>query len=196
MTVTEKRLAKRRRITEEAARLFGERGYQATRMADVAAALGMQAGSLYYYVDSKEALLAAIVEERVSVAVDMLTEILALDVDPVTKIRRGIEGHLVVFDEHADLYRIFLSERLDAIAPELAETVDRLGRRYEELWVDLVGEAIADGALRPDLDPWLTMKAIVGMCNSTLFWFDPAGRLTPEDVAGRFADVVLAGIRV
>ncbi|MEX1279514.1 MAG: TetR/AcrR family transcriptional regulator [Acidimicrobiia bacterium] len=194
MTVTEKRLAKRRRITEEAARLFGERGYQATRMADVAAALGMQAGSLYYYVDSKEALLAAIVEERVSVAVDMLTEILVEDLDPVAKIRRGIEGHLVVFDEHADLYRIFLSERLDAIAPELAATVDRLGRRYEDLWVDLVNEAIAAGALRPDLDPWLTMKAIVGMRNSTLFWFDPAGRLTPEEVADRFADVVLGGM--
>ena len=164
-------------------------------MADVAAELGMQAGSLYYYVDSKEALLAAVVEERVGVAVDMLEAILARDAGVVDKIRAGVEGHLVVFDEHADLYKIFVSERLDHIAPEVAATVDELGRQYEQLWVDLVADGTGTGELRSDLDPWLTMKAIVGLGNSTLFWFEPGGRLTAEAVAERFTAVLLDGIR-
>jgi AcrR family transcriptional regulator len=175
--------------------MFSDRGFANTRMADVAAELDMQAGSLYYYVDSKEGLLAAVVEERVGVAVDMLEEILGRNAGVVDKIRAGIEGHLVVFDEHADLYRIFLSERLHHIAPEVAGTVDKLGRHYEQLWVDLVTDGIVTGELRSDLDAWLTMKAIVGLGNSTLFWFEPDGRLTPEAVAERFTAVILDGIR-
>jgi len=194
VTTTDKRLSRRRAITAAASALFSERGYGATRMADVAAAVGLQAGSLYYHVESKEALLAAVVEERVGVAVEMLEAILDLDVDPVTKIRRGIEGHLVVFDEHADIYRIFLSERLDTIAPDLATTVDLRGRQYEDLWQRLVEEGIATGVLRADLDPWLTMKAIVGLANSTLFWFEPGGRLSSTQVAERFTTVVLDGV--
>lgn len=175
--------------------MFSERGFANTRMADVAGELGMQAGSLYYYVDSKEALLAAVVEERVGVAVEMLEAILARDEGIVDKIRAGIEGHLVVFDEHADLYRIFLSERLDHVAPELAGTVDQLGRQYEQLWVDLIADGIATRALRADLDPWLTMKAVVGLGNSTLFWYEPGGRLSPEAVADRFTTIILDGVR-
>ena len=181
-------------IIDAAARMFSEHGYAATRMADIASELDMQAGSLYYYFDSKEALLGSIVSERVGVAVDMLEQIVAEESDPVTRIRRGIEGHLTVFDEHADLYSIFLSERLDAISPELAEQVDELGRTYESLWVGILTEGVESGRLRAGLDEWVTMKAIVGMCNSTLFWYSSVGALSPGDVAERFANLVLDGI--
>jgi hypothetical protein len=39
------------------------------------------------------------------------------------------------------------------------------------------------------------MKAIVGLGNSTLFWFEPDGPLTAEVVAERFTAIVLDGIR-
>lgn len=194
MASTDKHSAKRSRIVETATELFSSRGYAATRMQDIAGALDMQAGSLYYYFDSKESLLGAIVSERVGVAVDMLERIVSEESDPVTRIRRAIEGHLTVFDQHADLYSIFLSERLEAISPELAEQVDELGRTYESLWVGIITEGLAAGRLRQSLDAWLAMKAIVGMCNSTLFWFSSSGSMTPADVAARFADIVLDGM--
>ena len=103
-------------------------------------------------------------------------------------------SHLAVFDRQSDLYKIFVSERLDAIAPELAEAVDELGRAYEQRWVSLIGEGIATGELRSDLDPWLTMKAVVGLCNSTLFWFTSDGRLATADVADAFSGLVVEGL--
>lgn len=191
---TEKRLAKRQRIVDTALRLFSERGFGETRMADVAAALGLQAGSLYYYFDSKEALLAEVVERQVSVGVDALRLVLEGEGSSEDRIRRAIATHLEVFDDHADLYSLFHSERLEVIAPELAALVDERGRAYEQLWVGIVEEAIADGTLRGGLDPWLTMKAIVGLCNSTLFWFEPDGPLSAADLSGAFADLVLRGL--
>jgi AcrR family transcriptional regulator len=189
-----KRANKRNQICEVATGLFSERGYAATRMQDIADGLGMKAGSLYYYFDSKESVLATIVGERVGVAVSMLEVIVADSQDPVDQIRAAIVGHLDVFDRHADLYRIFQSERLEAISEELGERVDELGRRYEGLWVDLLARAQSGGSIRSDVDPWLLMKGIVGMCNSTLFWFAPGGRYSSSEVAGSFADMVLVGI--
>jgi AcrR family transcriptional regulator len=194
--MSSKRADKQRHILEIGAALFSERGYAATRMQDIADGLGMKAGSLYYYFESKESVLAAIVGERVGVAVSMLEEIVSGSAGPVEQIRAAILGHLDVFDRHADLYRIFQSERLDAISEELGAQVDRLGRRYEELWVHLIARAQSEGAVRADADPWLVMKGIVGMCNSTLFWFESAGRYTASDVAEAFADVALRGIAV
>lgn len=192
--MTTKRADKQSRILDVATALFSERGFSATRMQDIADELGMKAGSLYYYFDSKEAVLVAIVGERVGVAVAMLEEIVGSNGTPLDQIRAGIAGHLDVFDRHADLYRIFQSERLHAISEELGERVDALGRRYEELWVEMIGTAQSEGSLRPDADPWLLMKAIVGMCNSTLFWFRPNGRYSAAEVADTFADMILSGV--
>ncbi len=192
--MTTKRADKQSRIVEVATALFSERGYGATRMQDIADGLGMKAGSLYYYFDSKESVLAAIVGERVGVAVAMLEEIVQGSGDPLEQIRAAIVGHLDVFDRHADLYRIFQSERLDAISEDLGAQVDELGRRYEQLWVELIRRAQAEGSVRADADPWLLMKGIVGMCNSTLFWFAAGGRYSSSQVADTFADMVLVGI--
>ena len=192
--MTTKRAGKQSQIVDVATALFSERGYTATRMQDIADGLGMKAGSLYYYFESKESLLAAIVGERVGVAVSVLEEIVASSRDPLDRIRAAIVGHLDVFDRHADLYRIFQSERLDAISEDLGAQVDELGRRYERLWVELIGRAQREGSIRSDADPWLLMKGIVGMCNSTLFWFEPGGRYSSSDVADTFADMVLGGI--
>ncbi len=192
--MTTKRVDKRSRILDVAAGLFSERGYAATRMQDIADGLGMKAGSLYYYFESKEAVLAATVGGRVGLAVSMLESITEDDGSSVDQIRAAVAGHLDVFDRHADLYRIFQSERLDAISEELADRVDELGRRYEYLWVELIERAQSEGLLRSDADSWLLMKAIVGMCNSTLFWFEPSGRHSSSEVAEVFADMILTGI--
>lgn len=192
--MTRKRLARRRQIIETATSLFSSRGYHATRMQDIAEALDMQAGSLYYYFESKEALLTAIVEASVDVAVERLRVVLDEVTDPVERIRRGIEGHLTVFDDHADLFSIFNSEKLDSISEELAGKVNALGRDYEDLWVQIIREGMQEGLLRSDLDPWIAMKAVVGLCNSTLLWFTPGGTMSSHEIAQRFADVAIGGL--
>jgi AcrR family transcriptional regulator len=55
----------RERVLNATALLFARKGYLATSMRDVAANLGMKSGSLYYYYDSKEALLAAVLSQRI-----------------------------------------------------------------------------------------------------------------------------------
>ena len=193
-TVARKREARIERIHDAAAALFAERGYHATRMQDVADAVDMQKGSLYYYFASKEDLLVSLVEGRVGAALDVLRAIVS-DGNPVEqRVRSAIAGHLTVFQQRADVYTIFNSEKLHSISEDTAVKVDELGREYERLWADLLAEGVTSGVFRADLDVAVTVKAVLGMCNMTLSWFRPAGRLTIEQVADRFSDLVLGGI--
>jgi AcrR family transcriptional regulator len=193
-TVARKREARIERIHDAAAALFAERGYHATRMQDVAESVDMQKGSLYYYFASKEELLVSLVESRVGAALGMLATIVADGTSAAARVRSAIAGHLAVFQQRADVYTIFNSEKLHSISRDVAMKVDELGREYERLWADLLTEGIAAGAFRQDLDVPVTVKAVLGMCNTTLFWFRRGGRLTIDEVADRFSDLVLAGI--
>ncbi|RPI25797.1 MAG: TetR/AcrR family transcriptional regulator [Actinobacteria bacterium] len=193
-TVARKREARIERIHDAAAALFAERGYHATRMQDVAEAVDMQKGSLYYYFSSKEDLLVSLVESRVGAALDVLRTIVGDEAAPEVQVRSAIAGHLTVFQERADVYTIFNSEKLHSISRDTAVKVDELGREYERLWADLLSAGIAAGAFRRDLDVTVTVKAVLGMCNATLTWFRPGGRLTIEEVADRFSALVLEGI--
>jgi AcrR family transcriptional regulator len=193
-TVARKRAAKIERIHDVAASLFAQHGFYGTRMEDIAAGLDLQKGALYYYFDSKEALLASLVETRVGVALDVLTEIAERHEPATERVRAAVAGHLTVFQEHADLYTIFNTERLHSINTETAEKVNALGRDYERVWAEMIGEGIESGEFRPDLDVDVTVKAILGACNTTLTWYRPGGRLSIDEVASRFADLFLEGL--
>lgn len=193
-TVARKRAAKIERIHDVAASLFAQRGFYGTRMEDIAAGLDLQKGALYYYFDSKEALLASLVETRVGVALDVLEKIAHREAPATERVRAGFAGHLTVFQEHADLYTIFNTERLHSISSDTAEKVNTLGREYERMWGEMIQDGIKTGEFRSDLDVDVTVKAILGACNTTLTWYRPDGRLSIDEVATRFADLFLEGM--
>lgn len=189
-TVDRKRAAKRQSILDAAARHFAESGYHPARMVDIAKEVGLQKAALYYYFDSKEALLVELIRTRVGVALESLLEITGSDADPTEKIRQAVAAHLRVFHQHADLYTIFNSERIHLISREAASVVDDLGRQYEKAWAAMLTET----GPRSDLDIPVTIKAVMGMLNTTLVWFEPAGRLTIDQLADQYAELILRAI--
>jgi AcrR family transcriptional regulator len=92
--VTDAHLAARReQILLAAMARFAEGGFHSTGMAEVIAATGLSAGAVYRYFPSKEALIRAIVEERVLAnAKDVFEAILAQGVDdPVDAVSAALE---------------------------------------------------------------------------------------------------------
>ena len=182
--IERKRHAKRQAIFDAAARWFADRGYHATRMQDIADDLCLNKAALYYYFDSKEAILVELIRSRVGMALETVTAIVDEPAgDPADKLNRAVTSHLRVFHEDADLYTIFNSEKLRTISAEAAGIVDELGRSYERQWARLVSEGIEAGAFRADLDVTVSVKAVLGMLNATLAWFEPDGRLSLDELA-------------
>src|SRR5581483_5789735 len=101
--------ARRSEVTRHAARLFAEKGYHGTSIGDLAAALGLQKGSVYSHIESKQDLLYEIVRD----GVDAFTA--ALDAIPdelpgVEKIRLALRAHLRVVSEQLDVATVWMRE--------------------------------------------------------------------------------------
>lgn len=193
--IQEKRKARQDDVYTAAAKLFAEKGYHATRIQDIADELGMLKGSLYYYFSSKEELLVNITSGRIEESIAALRGILATTYTPTEKLTLAIDEHLRLYQEHANIYTIYMQENLHEINAATAEQVSRLSKAYQQLWAQLLCEGIDSGDFQMDLDVEITVKAILSMCNNTIIWYNPSGRVPIRELARLFANLVLNGVK-
>ncbi|MFN2182452.1 MAG: TetR/AcrR family transcriptional regulator, partial [Anaerolineae bacterium] len=117
----QRRAEKEDQLLEAATRLFKEKGYHSTSMQELAEALGMQKGSLYYYIDSKEELLRRLMERATSFMASQIDEIYAADLPPAEKLRWALENHAVTMMDHLDLVAVYLHEYRNLPPERMAE---------------------------------------------------------------------------
>ncbi len=180
-------------IVAAAARVFNEKGYHAATTRDIAAEVGIQQASLYYYISSKEELLYLVVREPIMALYTQVEEIVQARLPARTKIERGIAAHLAAFDDNYPHMFVFLQE-LHNVVQALQDTLREFPGRYQRLWEALVRQGIATGELRADLDVTTTTLMILGMCNWMYRWYRKGGRLGTAALAGHYASAILDGI--
>jgi len=181
------RRSRKEQILEEAARLFGRRGYHATSMRDIGEATGMLAGSLYAHISSKEDLLFEIVLQAANQFLDRLESLRPLDLSPEERLRRAMRAHVGVVADNLDEAWVFHHE-WKALTGERRDEVRRLRRRYEQLWDEIVR------GLPGAADPRFARLLVLSAANWTYTWYRPEGPLSPDEVADRFSDLLLAGL--
>jgi TetR/AcrR family transcriptional regulator, cholesterol catabolism regulator len=179
--------ARRGRIREEAARLFGRRGYHATSMRDIGEATGLLAGSLYAHIASKEDLLYEIVVSAGNEFIARVEAVEATGGSPEERLRLAMRAHVAVLAGNVDAAWVFHHE-WKALTGERREEVRRLRRRYEALWDRIVAD------LPGTADRRFARLLVLSAANWTYTWYRPEGPLSPEEVADRFTDLLLAGL--
>lgn len=185
---------RREQIHDVASRLFSERGYHATSMRDLARELGMQGGSLYAHISSKEELLMEIVQ-RAAQQFDSALLTLRADTLPADrKLREAMRRHIRVVADNMASATVFFHE-WQHLSPEGYARVTRWRDTIDAFYRDLVRQGIAEGLFRADLDVKMTANLILSAVNWTYTWYRPGGTLTPRDVAEQYADMLLSGLR-
>jgi AcrR family transcriptional regulator len=180
-------------IIAAAAQVFLEKGYHAATTRDIAAAVGIQQASLYYYIASKEELLYLVVREPITQLYAHIEAIVKTDWPTRVKIERSLQAHLAAFDDNYPHMFVFVQE-LHNVIQALQETLDDLPQRYQHLWEELIRQGMASGELRADLDVTTTVLMILGMCNWMSRWYRKGGRLSTAALAQQYARAVLDGI--
>src|SRR5690348_5007581 len=122
--------ARREEMTRVAARLFAERGYQGTSLADLADALGMQKPSLYHHIEGKEDLLWEVAWEGAE-AFHAGLDALPQGASSTDRIRLALRAHLAVVAGQLDIATVFVRE-WRYLAGERRERFATERRRYEE----------------------------------------------------------------
>ncbi len=180
-------------IFDAAARIFHERGYEATSIQDVAEAVGILKGSLYYYIDSKEDLLFGVIEDAHQGSLGNLKRWQEMEGDALTKLRAFISGHVLHNIENRIKIGVFFQD-FRSLSPERREVIVRERDQYDHFLRELIVQGQEEGVVAPEVDPKLTAFAILGMMNWTHQWYQPGGPAQPMEIANAFADLVLGGI--
>jgi TetR/AcrR family transcriptional regulator, cholesterol catabolism regulator len=183
---------KRAQVVLEAARVFARQGYDQTSVPDLSEALGMAAGALYHYFDSKEDLLIAICDQLMDPLLSEARELLAGEQPPAERLRALLRlwvGHVI---EHRDHMLVFQQERHVIERGEQWRKVRDSRKRFERLLDEALQAARADGLTRL-ADDRLELSALLGMVNHTAQWYRPRGRLSGTQIADGYATLILAG---
>jgi TetR/AcrR family transcriptional regulator, cholesterol catabolism regulator len=178
----------RQQILAVSARLLREHGYAETSLRDIAAAVGMKAGSLYYHFESKELLVSEILRigvERVHMAVTRRLASLPPAASHRERICAATTAHLETLLAESDFSSAHT--RCYPYAPSaVKESIRQARRDYEQVWSRLFEAAAQDGALSEGAEPRTARLAVLGALNSSLEWFDPA-RDEPHKIAEMLA---------
>jgi AcrR family transcriptional regulator len=178
---------------EHAIRLFAERGFAGTNLQDIADAMGMTRPALYYYVKSKDELLAKLAADVAGGSAAEMAELAARpDLDAVGKLRGLARLSVVRLARQPDRFRLLIRSEAELPA-ELAESYDANRRAVLKTVSDVIEQGIVAGQLRP-VDARVAALAVLGMCNWVAWWFRP-GRDDVVAVADQLADMALAAVQ-
>ena len=183
--------AKQKAVVETGARLFAQRGYHATSVSDLVEATGLASGGLYHYIGSKEQLLFRVFDELMDPLLEQAEEILRGGGDPEERLRALLRTWMVHVERHLPHMRVLQQEWHFVSGRPEWERVLAARRRFEAILAEVLDDARAAGLVRA-ADPGLLQLAVLGMVNYTPQWFDARGRLTAEEIADGYCDLLLA----
>jgi len=178
-------------VLQVAVVLFNERGYDGTSMDDLARRLGISKSAIYHHVSSKDELLRLAVNHALDGLFDVVGEIEALPGPAIDRLERLVRRSVEVLTERLPFVTLLLRVH-DNTKVERAALARR--RDFDRIVADLVKQAVAEGSVRPDIDPAITSRLLFGMVNSLIEWYRP--RAGSADVADAVAKVAFSGIRV
>jgi len=184
-------LERRVEILQSAAAAFRRRGYHGASMGEIARALHMTKGSLYYYFENKEEILFFCHDYSLDVLLEVLERVERSGGTPAARLRSLVES----FVHHIldDLRGTAMTLDFQELSPPLLRRVIAKRDRFDKGVRRLLQEGMDAGAFAPG-DPKLLTFAILGAVNWIPRWFDPGGPAGSEQIGRVFANYLVAGL--
>lgn len=179
-------------ILKSAAAAFRRRGYHGASVDEIASALEMTKGNLYYYFKNKEEILFACHEYSLDKLLALMAEVESDVSSPDLKLRRLVLAliHLILDDLHGTA----LTLDPEALSPALFKRIIAKRDQFDHGIRTIIQQGIDQGMFRPG-DPKMIEFAMMGAVNWIAKWFDPAGAMTSDQIGDAFADYLVGGLR-
>ena len=194
MSTTAPLRSRKAQIDRTATALFRARGFAATSMRELATELGLEAGSLYSHIKSKEEILHRVC---FGLAEDFFAGFDAATRDATAplaiQLRQAIEAHVRVLTRDSAASAVFLQEWRHLSEPARTEFL-ALRDQYEAGFRGLIQRGIATGELHAP-DAAFANLTLLASLNWLPTWYRPDGKLTPDEIAHRLAEQLLQGLR-
>ena len=190
----------RQEILRTAARLFQQRGYDATSMNDVAAALRLSKGGLYHHFQSKDEILFEIMDHAMEITQERVLNPVRSIADPEERLRALIRLHIEVMLSPRDREITVMLHENHPLPPALRKRINARKKEYIHFLESLMAEVQENGRkkashpLKGKVSPRAAAFALLGMINWIYQWYKPEGDLQAPDLIPQFTDLVFGGI--
>jgi TetR/AcrR family transcriptional regulator, cholesterol catabolism regulator len=198
----------RQEILRIAARLFQQRGYDATSMNDVAAALKLSKGGLYHHFQSKDEILFEIMNHAMEITQERVLDPVRGIADPEERLRALIRLHIEVVLSPRDREITVMLHENHPLPPALRKRINSRKKDYIHFLENLMAEVqekVQEKVQKKVLEngrhqtmakvsPRAAAFALLGMINWIYQWYKPEGELQAQNLVPQFTDLIFGGI--
>jgi AcrR family transcriptional regulator len=173
----------RGRLLKQAAHLFREKGYERTTVRDLAAAVGIQSGSIFHHFRTKEDILKAVMTEAILVN----TERMRARLKGAPSTRDAVEVLILcelesINGETGEAMTVLVYE-WRSLSEESQRSILELRETYEGLWLEVLQRARQEGLIQAD--PFVLRRFLTGALSWTITWYRPEGSMTVSELASQ-----------
>jgi AcrR family transcriptional regulator len=205
----------RQEILRTAARLFQQRGYDATSMNDVAGALKLSKGGLYHHFQSKDEILYEIMNHAMEITQERVLNPVRSIADPEERLRTLIRLHIEVVLSPRDREITVMLHENHPLPPPLrkrinsrkkdyvhfleslmAEVQERMGQKAQEKVQEKIPAKVQRDVRQSGgkVSPRAAAFALLGMINWIYQWYKPEGELQAQSLIPQFTELIFGGI--
>jgi AcrR family transcriptional regulator len=180
-------------ILDVAARTFAEKGYDGTSLQEIANRTGILKGSIYYYINTKEDMLAHLLRQAYETGLRRIRPIAESTQSAAIRLAEMIRAHVEYVCTDRDRTAVFLHER-KRLSPEMRRKFLGDESTYGDLFEKVIAEGQKEGSVPAELDPKLTAICLLGSLNATYQWFHHNEQYSVDEISNHFVATTLRGI--
>jgi len=184
----------RQEILRTAARLFQQRGYDATSMNDVAAALKLSKGGLYHHFQGKDEILFEIMNHAMEITEERVLAPVRGIADPEERFRALIRRHMEVVLSPRDREITVMLHENHPLPPGLRKRINSRKKEYVHFVENLIADVQKTRQAKGGVSPRAAAFALLGMINWIYQWYKPEGSLQAHNLIPQFTDLLFGGI--
>ncbi|GLH75349.1 TetR family transcriptional regulator [Bradyrhizobium sp. SSBR45G] len=179
-------------IRKAGLRLIFQHGYAAMSLRQLAAEVGIQPGSLYNHISTKQELLSDLIQDHINDLLRELELVLRDKHGPVARLRAFVAFHV---SYHMTRKReVFIANsELRSLEPRNYAAVVALRGAYERRLTDILADGVAEGVFEV-VDVQVATFAIIALLTGLCSWYRPGGRLTKDAIIAAHEKLVLSGV--
>ncbi|MDQ3752873.1 MAG: TetR/AcrR family transcriptional regulator [Actinomycetota bacterium] len=184
---------RRAELVAAAAQLFSARGYHGTSMQHLGRALGLQRGSLYAHIGSKEELLFDVVDQGAERFLAMARLAASSKGPAASRLRALLVGHVSTAAQHLDAATVFLNE-WRYLSPGPRARIQAKRDLYEAVVRAIIADGVASGEFAPGVDAAMAGRLVLSAGNWVYTWYRPDGALSADAIGEQLSDLILDGL--
>lgn len=177
-------------VVKVAIKLFSEQGYASTSMQDIADAMGILKGSLYYYIDTKETLLRRVFDDSHRASSEIAERYREGEAPAVERFRGFVHDYATWTMRHQDQASLFAREWRHAKG-EIRTVMLEQRKYYDMVLGELIEGARSEGSARADVDVRMASNFVMAAIASLPDWVKPRGQKSIPEIADEYADMAL-----